>query len=131
MRSQFGAVVQDISVKGTNKSDGREQTGWAILYLHIDDQDRILPGTYLHSGDRIGHPSCAGGRSNGTHVHIARKYNGEWIPADGSLPFVLSGWVAHAGSNPYEGTLTKDGKTVIAHPYGSFETHISIQEDGP
>ena len=131
VRSQFGAVIQDISGKGADKSDYLEQTGWAVLYLHIADQDRVAPGTYLRAGERIGHPSCEGGRSNGTHVHIARKYKGEWIPADGPLPFVLSGWLAHAGSNPYEGTLTKEEQTVIAHPYGSFETHISIQKDEP
>jgi hypothetical protein len=44
---------------------------------------------------------------------------------------VLSGWVAHAGGEPYSGTLTKDDKTVIAHPYGSYETHIFIEEDQP
>ncbi len=131
VRSQFGTVVQDLASRGTRKSDKREQTGWAILYLHIDDHDRVAPGTYLRAGDRIGHPSCEGGPSNGTHVHIARKYNAEWIPADGPLPFVLSGWVAHAGPDPYEGTLTKDDQTVIAHPYGSYETHITIQKDEP
>lgn len=131
VRSDFGAVVQDLVYRDTRKSDKREETGWAILYLHIDDRDRVPLGTYLRAGDRIGHPSCEGGRSNGTHVHIARKYNGEWIAADGPLPFVMSGWVAHAGSGLYEGTLTKDDQTVIAHHYGSYETHISIQEDKP
>jgi hypothetical protein len=35
----------------------------------------------VKTGDRIGHPSCEGGAANATHVHIARRYNGEWIPA--------------------------------------------------
>ena len=39
-----------------------------------------------------------GGHVTGTHVHIARKYNGEWIPADG-LAFNLEGWVAHDGGS--------------------------------
>jgi len=24
-----------------------------------------------------------GGTATGTHIHIARKYNGEWLPAEG------------------------------------------------
>ncbi len=67
--------------------DGKEQTGWVIFYLHLAT-DSIPPiGTSLKQGDRIGLPSCEGGRSTGTHVHIARKYNGEWIPADGRISF--------------------------------------------
>jgi LasA protease len=129
VRAEFGAVIQDLSSSGNQQGDGNEHTGWAILYLHIEPDDGIHTGTYLHAGDRIGHPSCEGGRANGTHVHIARKYNGEWVAAGGPLPFQLSGWVAHAGPNPYEGTLTMGEQTVIAHPYGSFETHISVTED--
>ncbi len=37
-----------------------------------------------------------GGEVTGTHVHIARKYNGEWILADGPLAFNLEGWITHA-----------------------------------
>jgi hypothetical protein len=71
-------------------------------------------GKVLQVGDPVGHPSCEGGQTTGTHVHIARKYNGEWIPADGAIPFNLEGWVAHNGSVAYEGTLTKGGRTIIA-----------------
>jgi hypothetical protein len=62
-------------------------------------------------GDPIGHPSCEGGLSDATHVHIARKFNGEWIAADGPLPFVLSGWEAQSSGKAYDGTLSQ-GKVV-------------------
>jgi hypothetical protein len=65
-------------------------------------------------GDPIGWPSCEGGHTTGTHIHIARKYNGEWIPADGPLAFNLDGWIAHNGTEPYLGTLTKGGLIVTA-----------------
>jgi murein DD-endopeptidase MepM/ murein hydrolase activator NlpD len=123
VRSEFGTVIQDLD------DDGHEQTGWVLMYLHIEDRDRVPLGTYLQAGDRVGHPSCEGGHATGTHVHIARKYNGQWIPADGTIPFVLNGWTAHAGEIPYDGTLTKGDQTIIAHPYGSFETHIIRGED--
>jgi hypothetical protein len=45
---------------------------------------------------------------------VARKYNGEWIPADSAIPFTLEGWVAHNGDEPYNGTLTRNNDTVVA-----------------
>ena len=118
VRSENGVVVLDLD------GDGYEQTGWAILYLHIDTTDRVPLGTWLNLNDRIGHPSCEGGNATGTHVHMARKYNGEWILADGPMPFVLSGWRAHAGDALYIGTLTQDEQTVYSSVVGSFESLV-------
>jgi LysM repeat protein len=108
LRASNGALIQDLD------NDGYEQTGWVILYMHIAEEGRVEPGEYVYSGERIGHPSCEGGVSNATHVHIARKYNGEWIAADGPMPFNLDGWVASAGSVEYDGYLTRDGLTIEA-----------------
>jgi hypothetical protein len=58
-------------------------------------------------------------------VHIARKYNGEWIPADGPLAFNLSGWVAHYGDEPYKGTLTRFSETVTASTSSNQSTWIT------
>jgi LasA protease len=117
-RSERGLVVIDLD------GDGREQTGWVLLYLHVAEEGRIAPGAWVEQGDRIGHPSCEGGTATGTHIHMARKYNGEWILAGGPLPFELSGWVAHAGSKAYQGELVKGDQVVIACPCGSPETQI-------
>jgi murein DD-endopeptidase MepM/ murein hydrolase activator NlpD len=108
LRASNGALIQDLD------NDGYEQTGWVIFYMHIAADGREEPGEYVYAGDRIGHPSCEGGISNATHVHIARKYNGEWIAADGPLPFDLDGWVASAGNVEYDGYLTRDGVTLEA-----------------
>ena len=61
----------------------------------------------LEQGDPVGHPSCEGGFSQSTHLHLARKYNGEWIAAGGPLPLVLSGWQFHSDGAPYDGTATR------------------------
>jgi LysM repeat protein len=103
VRADQGEVILDLD------GDGLEQTGWVILYMHIESRDRVRAGDVLQAGDRIGHPSCEGGVSNGTHVHIARRYNGEWIPADGEIPFNLGGWVSAGYGMEYNGTLTRDG----------------------
>lgn len=118
VRVDEGTVVLDLD------GDGREQSGWALLYLHVAQEGRIALGSLVEKGDRIGFPSCEGGFTTGTHVHIARKYNGEWILADGPIPFNLSGWEAHAGGKPYQGVLTKDGIEVLACPCATQETLI-------
>ncbi len=102
VRSENGVVMQDLD------GDGREETGWNLFYLHVATEGRVPVGTWLEQGDRLGHPSCEGGFSTATHLHLARKYNGEWIAADGPWPMILSGWRAHA-VDAYEGTMTKGG----------------------
>jgi murein DD-endopeptidase MepM/ murein hydrolase activator NlpD len=108
VRAADGEVVQDLD------GDGFEQTGWTILYMHVESRDRVQAGTYLKAGERIGHPSCEGGYSTGTHLHLARRYNGEWIPADQNLPFVMGGWVSQGTGIEYEGYLERDGQKVEA-----------------
>jgi LasA protease len=108
LRTSNGALIQDLD------NDGYEQTGWVILYMHIAADGREEPGEYLFAGERIGHPSCEGGVSNATHVHIARKYNGEWIAADGPMPFNLDGWISSGGGREYDGYLTRGSQTIEA-----------------
>ena len=76
--------------------------------------ERALTGQVVKAGDPVGFPSCEGGHTTGTHVHIARKYNGEWIIADGPIPFTLEGWITHNGDSPYQGTLTKGRLIIVA-----------------
>lgn len=109
VRTGEGEVILDID------GDGYEQTGWVLLYLHVEERDRVQPGTILQAGDRIGHASCEGGYSTGTHVHLARKYNGEWISADGPIPFVMDGWVSAGQGIAYNGTLSRGPITLEAY----------------
>jgi LasA protease len=122
-----GLVVRsgDEGVALDLDKDGDERTGWIIYYLHLSADRRVPVGTELRTGDFVGYPSCAGGHATGTHVHIARKYNGEWIMADSVIPFTMSGWVAHNGTREYLGTLTKGAATVIACECGDAYTSIS------
>jgi len=118
VRSGRNVVVLDLD------SDGFEQTGWVVLYLHIADEDRIAEGVMVSVDQQIGHPSCERGNSTGTHVHIARKYNGEWIPAGDPLPFSLSGWKIEVGERNYAGQLVKGDQIVAANPLGTQSTII-------
>jgi LasA protease len=108
VRADHGAVVQDLD------GDSMAETGWSLFYMHIETRDRVAVGTYLLAGERVGHPSCEGGFSTGTHVHIARRYNGEWISADQGVPFVLDGWRSSGAGNVYDGALHKNDHTIVA-----------------
>ncbi len=119
VRTGPGIVVLDLD------GDGYEQTGWVILYLHIASAGKVEVGTFLDQDGLIGHPSCEGGSATGTHVHIARKYNGEWIAADGPLAFNLSGWISHKGNKEYAGTMTRKDEVVYARSYGSSDSVIT------
>ena len=106
--SQNGEVLIDLD------KDGHEETGWVLFYLHMASDGRVPVDTEVKVGDPIGHPSCEGGFSESSHLHFARKYNGEWIAAGGPLPFVLSGWQAHSSGIDYDGSMTRGGQTVTA-----------------
>lgn len=109
-RSETGLVELDLD------GDGDHRTGWVLLYLHLGTQDKAPVGLQVEVGDQLGHPSCEGGESTGSHIHIARKYNGEWILAGGVVPFNLGDWIAQEGSSEYQGVLNRFGTIVTASP---------------
>jgi len=127
VRSGENAVALDLD------GDGFEQTGWVFIFLHIADPERIPVGSPVNLGDRLGHPSCERGNSTGTNVHIARKFNGEWLAADASpaeqldrqIPFVMSGWTVKMGNKIYQGKLVKGAEVVTANPAGPKTSVIS------
>ena len=120
VRTGTGIAVLDLD------EDNDERTGWVVFYLHLAT-DSILPvGTQLKAGERIGYPYCEGGHSTGTHVHIARKYNGEWMLAGGMLPFTLESWQVRNGDAPYQGSMmnTNTGKMISACTCSDAASHI-------
>jgi LasA protease len=108
--------------------DGNEQTGWVLVYLHIVIGDEIHAGKPVNADDALGHPSCERGNSTGTHIHIARKYNGEWISAGEPVQFTMSGWETQVGERSYEGQLQKGDLTISANPGGPSSSLITRQE---
>ena len=114
-----GVVILDLD------GDGDEGSGWTLLYLHISRHDALVEGQAVEAGNILGYASCLGGYSTATHLHFARLYNGEWLPADCSRcpadttvpPFVMSDWkVVGLGSQLYQGFLvnTLDNRSVVA-----------------
>jgi murein DD-endopeptidase MepM/ murein hydrolase activator NlpD len=119
-RAERNAVVLDLD------GDGFEQTGWVLLYYHLAASELIQVNSRVDLDDVLGHPSCEGGRATGKHIHVARKYNGEWLAADGPVPFVLSGWQVLADEKNYQGLLVRGEQTVTSNPSGN-QTSIIIR----
>ncbi|MFN2145860.1 MAG: hypothetical protein ACK2T7_10960, partial [Anaerolineales bacterium] len=125
IRNEAGQLVLDLD------GDGYEQTGWAMFYLHLIPHPRLDVGDWVNQGDIIGKPSCEGGRATGTHLHIARKYNGEWVVADGPIPMVLSGWTVTGAEEAYKGGLIKGNLTITASDKGAYTSRVSREEETP
>ena len=125
VREGTGLLVLDLD------GDGYEQTGWEVLYMHLSSTEKPKVGDWVKQDERVGHPSCAGGSSSGIHIHLARKFNGEWVLADGGLPFVLSGYRAYNGEGFCEGTLENGDTVVEAYPWGNYLTSITRFEATP
>ncbi|NDJ52985.1 MAG: LysM peptidoglycan-binding domain-containing protein [Chloroflexi bacterium] len=111
-RSEHGLVILDLD------GDGDEGTGWTIFYLHVESEGRAVEvGDRVQVGDPIAFPSCEGGVSFSTHLHIARRYNGEWIAADCTNCLLndgiaypnmnFEGWTVFSFPREYDGSLIK------------------------
>ena len=118
-RLDEGVVILDLD------GDSDEATGWTILYLHVDHSDMLQAGQLVEAGNILGYASCLGGVTNATHLHIARRYNGEWLPADCNRcppgvavpPFVMSDWkVVGLDSQLYQGFMVhqRDNRSAVA-----------------
>lgn len=125
VRVENGVLMLDLD------GDGNEQTGWVLFYLHLKPKEGLVENKWVEQGDFLGHASCEGGRATGTHIHIARKFNGEWILAAGPIPFNLEGWIAVAGDEPYEGFLTNGSAAIESSSTGSYSSRIqrAYQDD--
>ncbi|MGJ3237893.1 MAG: LysM peptidoglycan-binding domain-containing protein [Anaerolineae bacterium] len=126
-RTGEGTVVLDLD------GDGDESTGWTVMYLHLASEGMIQEGVRVNAGDRIGRPSCAGGFSNATHIHIGRRFNGEWLPADCQvcLPayqvssFTMGGWTTVGIAGQYYQGFMDNGTARIQAEQG-LQTTINI-----
>ncbi|MBN1259667.1 MAG: LysM peptidoglycan-binding domain-containing protein [Anaerolineae bacterium] len=107
--SDGGMVLQDLD------ADGFVGSGWILMYMHMAAEGCVTSGAYLDVGDPVGRPSCEGGVSNASHLHLARRYNGVWIPASHPRwPMALEGWIPGDGELPYDGTLTRGSEVRTA-----------------
>ncbi len=123
VRTGPGLIVLDLD------GDGHEQTGWTLVYLHVSTEGKPGVGAWVDTGDILGYPSCEGGFATGTHIHLVRKYNGEWVLAAGPLPFTLSGWVLRQEAPTAKAQLVKGEQVVTENRYGMQGSQIVRKAD--
>ncbi len=103
-RAERGRVMLNLS--GTDF----QGDGWTLMYMHMGAAERIEDGTFVNLGQHIGHPSCEGGMSQADHLHIARLYNGQWMPAAlPNVPLNFGGWTFQSQGTEYDGTMARGG----------------------
>ncbi len=86
-RSEFGTVVLDLD------GDGDERTGWVVVYTALANDGRATQDEVLLQGNQLGRANCVADKISNLGLQVARKYNGQWMPATlDALPFTLSGW---------------------------------------
>ncbi len=122
VRTAHNVVALDLD------GDGDEGTGWVLVYMHMAEDGMAQQGNWLEKDMPVGHPSCEGGQSSGTHLHLARKFNGEWLGVDEPFPMILSGWRTVAGGSNYGGYLQKGEQIVTSRPDGSSGSTIIREE---
>lgn len=112
VRSRASGVAVDLD------RNGFEGTGWVHVYSHLSAAERIAVGADVDVGTRLGHPACEGGLPTQSRVAFARKFHGEWVPADDPrAPLVLGGWAVLPGTAAGEGTLIhRDAEPRTADP---------------
>jgi hypothetical protein len=109
VNSEASGVVVDPDLDG----DDFVRTGLVVVYVHLGSAGRAAVGTNLAQGDIVGYPSCDGGVPTQTRVSVARRLDGEWLPADHpEAPLVLGGWTVIAGQASGEGYLAAAGMPV-------------------
>lgn len=121
-RSDPGFITVDLD------GDANSATGWTVNYVHLAPAKNFSIGEEIHTGDPLGYPSCLGGESTGRNVHIARRYNCEWIPVDGVVPLNLDGWRAFSGEKEYQGTLTRGNVTLRSSSVGEWFSQLPIEQ---
>ncbi len=101
IKGDKGEIYLDLDL------DGHLQTGWVLFYLHVVALDTLAQGQIVSAGTPLGVASCEGGLATASHLHFARRYQGEWMLANGPVPMMLSGWQVVAGAGPYDGQLIR------------------------
>ena len=105
--------------------DGDIRTGWVVFYLHLANSSPVPLGKEVKAGDLLGLPSCEGGSATGTHVHIARMYNGEGSPPESGVLGLDGRPVAVDGEEPYKGFPSDTEKRSAPAPARTDELYFA------
>ena len=92
----------------------RHADGWQTSYYHLQNT-KLFNGTSIGRGVYLGDTGITtgcGGSATGRHVHFSLQRNGieqSWNGRD------VGGWTIYNGSQAYQGSAVKNGRTVYAN----------------
>ncbi len=91
-----------------------ETQGWSIVYLGVAVKPGLKVGDELQIGQSIGQVDAGDWNAS---FWLARKYNGEWVPAGGAIPFNLGDWKLALDVDGQSLVMHKPELTVYSQPY--------------
>ncbi|HSN93644.1 MAG TPA: LysM peptidoglycan-binding domain-containing protein [Anaerolineaceae bacterium] len=97
-----------VSYEGTQESQG-----WSVVYYGVKVKPGLKVGDKVEIGESLGHVDSSGWNAS---FWLARKFNGEWVGANGVVPFNLGGWKLAMDSDGRNLTMQKPELTIYSQP---------------
>ena len=92
----------------------QENQGWSLVYYGLSVKPGLKVGDKVEIGESIGHVDASAWNAS---FWLARKYNGEWVPAGAIIPFKLGGWKLALDDDSQSLVMLKPELTVYSQPY--------------
>lgn len=91
-----------------------ETKGWSIVYFGVTAKPGLKAGDEIQIGQTLGQVDSVNWNAS---FWLARKYNGEWVPAGTVIPFKLGGWKLALDDSKQNLVMHKPELTVYSQPY--------------
>ncbi len=91
-----------------------ETQGWSIVYFGLAVKPGLKVGDVVQIGEYVGRVDA--GEWNAS-FWLARKFNGEWVPAGAVVPFTLGDWILAQDVDGQNLVMHKPELTVYSQPY--------------
>ena len=103
----------DASQLVVSQAGMRETQGWSVVYYGVNVKPGLKEGDMVEIGESLGHVNALAWNAS---FWLARKFNGEWVGANGVVPFTLGGWNLAMDKDGRNLTMHKTEMTIYSQP---------------